>query len=115
MPDALYYPYSRWLDDIGLKRAVLIYDHLLFVDPVDQATRADLYVREGREHAENQDLPGRWLDAAHSYRTLDNAGIVKTIQRPRLDPDQLDALVDHGLQLDLRINETVPMFSRRRR
>jgi hypothetical protein len=115
VPDALFYPYSRWLNDVGLKRAVLIYDHLLFVDPVDQATRADLYLREGRHHAESQDLPGKWLDAADSYRALDDAGIVRTIARPAVDPGELDALVDHGLQLDLRLNEAGSLFSGRRR
>jgi hypothetical protein len=41
VPEALYYSYSRWLDEVALKRAVLVYDRLLFVDPVDQAIRAD--------------------------------------------------------------------------
>jgi hypothetical protein len=34
--EAPHYSYSTWLDDVGLKRAVLVYDRLLFVDPVDK-------------------------------------------------------------------------------
>jgi hypothetical protein len=111
----LYYPYSRWLDDVALKRAVLAYDRLLFVDPVDEETRADLYLREGRAAHANPDLAQRWMDAAANYELLSGLGIVNTVDRTVLDDDLFDSVVDVGLRTDLKINQLGTLFSGRRR
>lgn len=115
MPEALYYPYSRWLDDIALKRAVLTYDRLLFVDPVDEATRADLYLREGRVAHADPDLPRRWIEAAANYQLLSSLGIVRTVDRSVLDSELFDSALSAGLHADLEVNQLRPLFSRRRR
>jgi hypothetical protein len=113
VPAALYYPYSRWLDDVALKRAVLIHDKLVFIDPVDEATRADLYLREGRVHAAGRDPSGMEQSITLGRIEPTVGQIVETIPRPHLKPELLDALVDHGLRIDLEINELKPLFARR--
>lgn len=115
MPEALYYPYSRWLDDVALKRAVLVYDRLLFVDPVDQATRNDLYLREGNAAGADPGLPQRWREAADNYTLLHSLGIVDTVDRTVLDDGLFDAVVGASLHVDFEVNRLRPMFSGRRR
>lgn len=104
---ALYYPFSRCLDDVALKRAVLLYDRLLFVDPVDPMARADLYLREGAAASADPDIAARWMAAANNYSLLDQHGIVGTVDRTVLrDPAAIDALAAAGLHLDLDVNNT---------
>jgi len=104
--DALYYPFSRCLDELALKRGVLLYDRLLFVDPVDPAARADLYLREGHAAGANPEISERWLAAAENYSLLDRHGVVDTVDQTVLrDPQAVDALVEGGLRLDLDVND----------
>ena len=41
--NAVYYPYSRCLDERSLKRGILLYDHVYFVDPKTAKVRAGLF------------------------------------------------------------------------
>ncbi len=116
MHEALYYPFSRCLDDLALKRAVLLYDRLLFVDPVDPVARADLYLREGRAAGADPELPKRWLAAAADYELLNHHGVVATVDRTVLrDGRAIDALVAAGLRLDLDVNDARHRFFARKR
>lgn len=106
MPSALYYPFSRCLDDVALKRAVLLYDELLFVDPVEPASRADLYHREGPHAGAPPDLARRWQAAEADYEYLSRHGLVRTVSRTDVKrSDALEMLAPAGLKLDLEINQ----------
>lgn len=107
MPSALYYPFSRCLDDVALKRAVLLYDRLLFVDPVEPAARADLYLREGPHAGSAPDLAPRWQAAEADYELLAREGLVETVKRTDVRrADALEVLAPAGLELDLKVNRS---------
>jgi hypothetical protein len=40
---ALYYPFSRSVSETTLKRAILLYDEILFVDPMSARVRGGLF------------------------------------------------------------------------
>lgn len=107
MNAALYYPFSRCLNEITLKRAVLLFDELLFVDPVDPAARGALYAREGAAAGANPALQKRWLAAEENYELLERHGIVRTVDSSVLtNPAGADALAAGGLSLDIDINDS---------
>jgi hypothetical protein len=60
IPDALYFPYSRCLDELTLKQAVLICDPWLFVDPVDSEVRSALYLKEAPNTHADPGISERW-------------------------------------------------------
>lgn len=117
MPDALYFPYSRCLDELTLKQAVLIYDRLLFVDPVDPEARSALYLREAPYAHANPRISERWLAAQRHYELLQAHGLVHTVHPAALnDPQLTDTLVAENLQLDLDENRAgASLFRGRRR
>src|SRR4051794_19940220 len=104
MSEALYFPFSRCLDELTLKRAVLLYDRLLFVDPVTPEARDALYLRE--QHADPT-ITQRWRHAQQHYERLAREGIAKTVTADVInDPEGIDALVADGLHVDIEINRT---------
>jgi hypothetical protein len=104
MSEALYFPFSRCLDELTLKRAALLYDRLLFVDPVTPEARDALYLRE--QHADPT-ITHRWRRAQQHYERLDHEGIAKTVTADVInDPEGIDALVADGLHVDIEINKT---------
>ena len=104
MSEALYFPFSRCLDELTLKRAVLLYDRLLFVDPVTPEARDALYTRE--QHADPTITP-RWRRAQQHYERLDSEGIATTVTADVIDDSEgIDALVADGLHTDIEINKT---------
>ena len=108
MSEALYFPFSRCLDELTLKRAVLLYDRLLFVDPVTPEARDALYLRE--QHADPT-ITDRWRRAQQHYERLDHEGIAKTVTADVInDADGIDALVDDGLVVDIEINKSPGML-----
>jgi hypothetical protein len=114
---ALYYPYSRCLDETALKRAVLLYDELLFVDPVDPAARSNLYLREAQAAGVDPAVSKQWLAAQSAYDLLQQHQIVRTVDSTVLrDRADADALAAAGLALDIEINDSPSvLFDRRRR
>jgi hypothetical protein len=116
MPVALYFPFSRCLDEIALKQAVLLYDKLLFVDPVSPQARHDLYVHEARAAGADPRITQAWVAAADHYELLAREGIVETVDASVLqNPDRADTLVADGLAVDLDLNRAGAMFRGRRR
>jgi hypothetical protein len=104
MSEALYFPFSRCLDELTLTRAALVYDRLLFVDPVTPAARNALYMRE--QHADPT-ITHRWRRAQQHYERLENEGIATTVTANVInDPGGMDALVADGLHVDIEINKT---------
>jgi hypothetical protein len=107
MTAALYYPYSRCLNETALKRAVLLFDELLFVDPVDPAARSALYLREGAAAGVNPALGEKWRAAEQNYDLLERQGIVRTVDSTALqDALAADALAAGGLSLDIDVNDS---------
>lgn len=107
MANALYYPFSRCLDDVALKRAVLLYDEILFVDPVEPAARTNLYLREGIHAGADPRISERWGAAEQDYQLLHQHGIVRTVDHTAVrDPQAADALAAGGLRLDVETNGT---------
>ena len=116
MSAALYFPFSRCLDLVALKQAVLLYDELLFVDPVDEAARADLNLREAHAAGVDPRRVQRWLDAEPAYRLLGQEGITRTVSSQVLsDPAAMDALVADGLSVDIDINRARSSLFRNQR
>src|SRR5918999_2584760 len=116
MAQALYFPFSRSLDETALKQAVLLYDELLFVDPVSPEARHDLYVHEARAAHVDPRIMNAWLAAADHYRLLDQEGIARTVDASVLrDPGFEDALVAAGLAVDIDLNGAGSLFRGRRR
>src|SRR3954462_12229067 len=98
MSDALYFPFSRCLNQTMLKRAVLLYDHLLFVDPVATAARNELYVREAEASGVDPEVTAQWHSVHENYELLFQHGIARTVDAAALqDPAGADALVAGGL------------------
>ena len=109
MAVALYFPFSRCLDQVALKQAVLIYDELLFVDPVSPEARAALYARE--QHYDDSIKPA-WVRAQRSYELLASEQLVRTVGLPSLDDN---ALVRDNLTVDLELNQGARLFRGRSR
>lgn len=107
MNAALYYPYSRCLNETALKRAVLLFDELLFVDPVDPAARSALYLREGAAAGGSPALREQWGTAQANYDLLERHGIVRTVDSTVLRAARgADALAAGGLALDIDMNDS---------
>jgi len=95
---------------------VLIYDRLLFVDPVDPAARSDLYLREPRRTHTDPRISRRWLAARRHYDLLQAHGVVDTASASVLtDPALADALVAKNLEVDLDKNRAGATLFRGRR
>lgn len=104
MSEALYFPFSRCLDELTLKRAALVYDRLLFVDPVTPEARDALYLREQQA---DPTITHRWRRAQQHYERLEYEGIARTVTANVInDPEGIDALVADGLHVDIEINKT---------
>ena len=113
MATALYFPFARCLDEIALKQAVLLYDEVLFVDPVSPQARDALYVHEARAADVDPRITRAWREAATHYERLAAEGIVRTVDaRGLVDGARADALVAGGLAADEQASE---IFHGRRR
>src|SRR4051794_35071627 len=103
---ALYYPYSRTVDETTLKRAVLLYDEILFVDPMSSRVRAGLF--DVDEHLPYlppnvaRSLAADWQAVSGRYELLEREGLVRLIdpaeavESPRSGP-----LIAQSLHADL--------------
>lgn len=73
---ALYFPYARSLDPIFLKHALLIFDQLLFTDPLERAIReafANYSVKTGLSGHE------KWNSIKDDYAYLEDEGYFERI------------------------------------
>lgn len=112
MATGLYFPFSRCLDQVALKQAVLLYDELLFVDPVSPQARDALYADEARAAHVDPRITAAWIAASQAYELLEQAGIVRTVHSGVLDGQRADVLVAGGLEADRRVSS---LFHGRRR
>jgi hypothetical protein len=77
---ALYYPYSWCLDESFLKRAILYFDTLVFVQaagPVAPIRRGEAYYQVLGRHGEHLYRKWRWIQSAYSQ--LEANGLVEYI------------------------------------
>lgn len=92
---ALYYPYSWCLNENFLRRAILYFDEIVFL----QASGPELPLRSGDEYygllgMHGRLLAGYWLKMRGIYETLLEAGVVQYIRIadvPALDSPWLSA------------------------
>ena len=87
MAEALYFPFSRCLDEVALKQAVLLYDRLIFIDPVSAEERAVLYagsLTAPLRMQQGEALAARWQRAEGHYRLLEAEGLVETVDAGKI-------------------------------
>ena len=94
----LYFPYARCLSPTFVKQSLLLFDELVFVDPVERI------VREGYFYQEQKRIrPGRprWDSAEEDYRYLEEEGIIRQLN-PFPLIRQYDGLMAQAMLCDLR-------------
>ena len=113
---ALYYPYSRSLSATTLKRAVLLYDEILFVDPTSARVRDGLY--DPNEHrpylppSVAASLESEWSAIRDEYGTLEREGLLRLIDpEPALTRPATGQLVADALGADLAEPGVRQLFS----
>lgn len=114
---AVYYPFSRTLDETTLKRAVLLYDEILFVDPMSPRVRAGLYDVE--QHLPYlpanvaTSLAQEWTAMSDRYDLLQREGLLRLIDPSGLVADPAtDRLIARALRADLADPQTAGLFAR---
>jgi hypothetical protein len=113
VPGAVYFPFSRCLDDVALKQAVLLYDEIVFLDPVSEDERAWLY--EGGHNGIAGSAPRlahAWRDVRGHYELLAEAGLVRFVDPTSvLEPALVSLVIDWGLEVDVRSGKTADLFA----
>jgi len=70
---ALYYPYSRCTDETALKRLILLYDEVWFIDPVPSRMRQELMVNSYVP----EDIVDDWKVVREQYSILEESGAIR--------------------------------------
>jgi len=99
---ALYYPYSRCLETNTLKRAILYFDEIVFIDPLhpDQRDNALAAAPSKASHHTEEAVLKRWPSIRDDYQYLADNKIVNTIS-PKPYLERWDLLFLAALQSDL--------------
>lgn len=93
---ALFYPYARCLDEATLKRAVLLYDEIVFVDAMTDADRDYLNATTGSQIGtfdpaiiaiDDRQVASKWGTMRWYYKELVDAKIIRVV-----DPSVLTTL-----------------------
>jgi hypothetical protein len=103
---AVYYPYTRCLDEETLKRALVLYDRLIFVDPQSPQVRANLYSVSNHNSympaGAAESLAASWERVAQDYALLEAEGVVEFVApEPVLEPAENDVLITGAMQADM--------------
>lgn len=109
---AIYYPFSRCTDENTLKRAILLYDEVVFVDPKSSKVRAGLYSIENHQAYLPDDaarlLAAEWTHIADRYQLLFDARAISFFDPTEiLSKTAIDELITGHLDTDMRCP---PMF-----
>lgn len=120
---ALYYPYSRCLREVDLKRMVLIFDEILFVDPLSRdlemwpgqypvsnqnmnirimqdSDRLEDYIPVLQRGVPEEDFPiWKWFDIRKAYSILQSEGVAKLL-RPESIVQENDKLLSYAVITD---------------
>lgn len=104
---ALYYPYSRCLNEDTLKRSLLIFDELWFIDPLSENTRDSLKGEDGPIQCYFSNLDSAllelWRIIKEKYELLLEKGIVKYYDLGQIT-NKYDHLLTQGLASDIHDN-----------
>ncbi|MEM9149564.1 MAG: hypothetical protein AAGB19_03820 [Cyanobacteria bacterium P01_F01_bin.3] len=95
--NALYYPYARCLNETTIKRAILIFDEIGFVDPTSPNMREALV---NEKHKFPESVLKDWEVIQEAYGILIERGIVK-IHDPEPLVKKHNKLLGAALQADL--------------
>lgn len=116
MGAALYFPFSRCLNDLALKRALLLYDEVLFLDPVPPHVRSLLYSRPGTSASQELRLADRWRAAESHYELLQREGLIDIIDpEALLNLNDAEDVIVRGLEVDLALNRQNRLFRTRQK
>ncbi|MEU9985513.1 hypothetical protein AB0E10_01675 [Streptomyces sp. NPDC048045] len=99
-----------------LKRAILLYDEVLFIDPKTPKVRAGLYSVENHQPYLPDDaayrLSQEWTEVANRYALLEREGVVRFVDpAPFLENSAVDAVVTGGLQADMADQGVINLFA----
>ncbi len=113
---ALYYPFSRTLNEETLKRGVLLYDRLLFIDPTTPKVREGLYSAENHQPYLPYDaarrLSSEWSYIATHYKLLQDQGAIGFVDPTDLIAESsADKLVAAHLQADMLDQQVIDLFA----
>lgn len=113
---AIYFPYSRTLDEVTLKRAVLLYDEILFVDPKTPKVRAGLYdVAQHQQYLPDdaaEALANEWSRISERYSVLEDAELLRFVDpSPLLEQQAVDELITGHLQADMLDQQVIDLFA----
>ncbi len=96
---ALYYPYARSLDTLFLKQNLLLFDQLVFWDPVERGIRESFHVdRHGKSGVR------RWDSIKDDYAYLEEVGAISIVQ-PFAPIREFDGLLAQAMICDLQDDE----------
>lgn len=113
---ALYYPFSRCLDETTLKRAILLYDQLIFIDPKTPKVRAGLYsaknhqafLPENAAHA----MEAEWTAIEARYGLLVERGVARFLDpAPLFENDAVDQLITSHMLTDMGDPDVFNLFA----
>jgi len=112
---AIYYPFSRCLDETTLKRAIVLYDHLMFVDPKTPKVRAGLYSVSNHQpylpDKAAQQLADDWQEIEDRYDLLLKEEVISFFDPAHLLAEQsVDALITDHLQKDMADHDIFSVF-----
>jgi len=112
---AIYYPFSRCLDEETLKRAILLYDQILFVDPKTPKVRQGLYSVENHQPYLPDDaarkLTREWEYIEQHYEILTKVGVVSFFDpSPLLERPSIDRLITENLEMDMGDHRIPELF-----
>ena len=93
---ALYYPYSRCVDETTLKRMVLVFDEVWFIDPVPRVMREGLMTGSYVGHTIESD----WQAIREDYDMLVEKGIARLFDPTEL-VSQCDKVLTAGYHSDV--------------
>jgi hypothetical protein len=89
---ALYYPYSRCVDSDALKLLAILYEEVVFVDPLEELFREFLLSSDkGCQFVPNS-VRQRWNENQESWNRLRDAGVIRII-------DPVPSIGDHDALL----------------
>jgi hypothetical protein len=91
----LYYPYSRCVDETNLKKALLLFDELVFLDSQPQFARNAMMREEEKFNADKVE---------ELYLKLSESGAIK-ILNPQSVTKQFDLLITSNVTYDIRDDE----------
>jgi len=103
---ALYYPYSRCVDLDALKLLAILYEEIVFVDPLEELFREFLISSDKGCQFVPPSVRQRWNENQESWDRLRNAGVVRVID-PLPTIAEHDALLSASYAADMADEEFV--------